>query len=221
MYVIINENRKSEIIMGKFIDLSQEIIDNMNVHPYDDKVKLYQDKYLEEDEYNNFRLEIGMHAGTHIDTPMHLTDRKIFISEIPLEKFAGSGCLLDVRDEKIIGFKQEYIDVVNENDIVILYTGYSDKYGTDEYYTNHPVISEALADFLVDKNIKMLGMDMPSPDNYPFEIHKKLFKNNILIIENLTNLSELVKFNKFNIIAFPLKIKAEASMVRVVANIEL
>src|SRR5690554_2472140 len=118
--------------MSEFIDLSQKIIDNMVVHPYDDKVKLYQDKYLQKDKYNNFRLEIGMHAGTHIDTPMHLTNRKTFISEIPLEKFAGKGFLLVVRDERIIGFKQEYIDVINENDIVILYTGYSDKYGTEE-----------------------------------------------------------------------------------------
>lgn len=207
--------------MGKLIDLSQDIIDNMVVHPYDDKVKLYQDKNLEEDKYNNFRLEIGMHAGTHIDTPMHLTKRKTFISEIPLEKFTGRGCLLDVRGEKSIGFKKEYTDVVNENDIVILFTSHSDKYGTNEYYKNHPVINEELADFFVEKNIKMLGMDLPSPDRYPFEIHKKMFQNNILIIENLTNLLELVNINEFNIIAFPLKIKAEASMVRVIASIDI
>lgn len=206
--------------MSKFIDLSQDIIDNMIVHPYDDKVKLYQDKYLEEDEYNNFRLEIGMHVGTHIDTPMHLTNSKTFISEIPLEKFAGKGCLLDVRGERIIGFKEEYTDVVNENDIVILLTNHSDKYGTEEYYTNHPVINEDLADFFVEKNIKMLGMDLPSPDKYPFEIHKKVFKSNILIIENLTNLSKLVGISDFKIIAFPLKIKAEASIVRVIASID-
>ena len=206
--------------MSKFIDLSQDIFDNMVVHPYDDKVKLYQDKYLEEDKYNNFRLEIGMHAGTHIDTPMHLTNRKTFINEISLEKFAGKGCLLDVRDESIISFKQEYKDVVNENDIVILFTNYSDKYGTEEYYTTHPVINDDLADFFVEKNIKMLGMDLPSPDKYPFKIHKKLFANNILIIENLTNLSELVNINNFNIIAFPLKIKAEASIARVIASID-
>ena len=207
--------------MSKFIDLSHEIIDNMVIHPYDNKVKLYQDKYLEEDKYNNFRLEIGMHAGTHIDTPMHLTKRKTFINEIPLNNFVGNGCLLDVRGEKIIGFKQEYIDVVNENDIVILFTSHSDKYGTKEYYKNHPVINEELADFFIEKKIKMLGMDLPSPDKYPFEIHKKMFQNNILIIENLTNLFELVNINNFNIIAFPLKIKAEASIVRVIASIDI
>ncbi|MFA5523727.1 MAG: cyclase family protein [Tissierellales bacterium] len=207
--------------MRKFIDLSQDIVDDMSVHPYDDKVKLYQDKFIEKDEYNNFRLEIGMHSGTHMDTPMHLTESKTFINEIPLDKFAGRACLLDVRGKSIIDFKEEYSDIVSENDIVILFTNYSEVYGTEEYYTNHPVINEDLANFFIKKNIKMLGMDLPSPDKYPFDIHKRLFKNNILIIENLTNLSELVDINKFNIFAFPLKIKAEASMVRVVASVDI
>ena|SRR5690554_1570013 len=191
----------------------------MPVYPYDDKVKLFQDKFLEKDEYNNFKLEIGMHSGVHIDTSMHLINRKTFINEIPLEKFTGKGCLLDVRDKKIIGFKQEYTGVVNENDIVILYTNYGDKFGTEEYYRNHPVVNEDLANFFVEKNIKMLGMDLPSPDRYLFKIHKKLLENDVLIIENLTNLSKLININNFNIIAFPIKIKAEASMARVVASI--
>lgn len=206
--------------MIKYIDLSQDIIDNMPVHPYDDKVKLYQDKYLDKDEYNNFKLEIGMHAGTHIDSPMHLTNNKTYINEITLERFIGKGCLLDVRGEKIISFKDEYASSVVENDIVILFTDYSKKYGTEDYYTNHPVISEALADFFIDKKIKMLGIDLPSPDRYPFEIHKKLFNNNILIIENLTNLSELIGYESIQIIALPLKIKAEASMARVIAIVD-
>ncbi|MFW6281647.1 MAG: hypothetical protein ACOC1O_02480 [bacterium] len=63
-------------------------------------------------------------------------------------------------------------------------------------------------------------MDLPSPDKYPFEIHKILFDNNILLIENLTNLSCLLSVSDFEIIAFPLKIKAEASIARVVARIK-
>ena len=207
--------------MTRFIDLSHDIINHMDVHPYDDKVKLYQDKFIQKDEYNNFRLEIGMHTGTHIDTPMHLINHKTFINEIPLEKFTGKGCLLDVRNESVISFKEEYGDIVGENDIVVLFTGHSNKYGAKDYFTNHPVIDEELTNFFIEKKIKMLGMDLPSPDKYPFEIHKKLFKNNILITENMTNLSELLNVNKFEIIAFPLKIKAEASIARVVAKILL
>ena len=199
------------------MDLSQDIIDSMPVYPGDDAVTLYQNKCLDKDGYTSFNLGIGMHGGTHIDTPMHLINHETFINEIPLDRFAGKGCLLDVRNEKIIGFKQEYIDIVKENDIVLLFTTYSEYYGRDEYYTNHPVISEDLADFLIEKNIKMLGIDMPSPDMYPFEIHKKMFKHNILILENLANLSDLINADNFEIIAFPLKIRAEASLVRAVA----
>lgn len=62
-----------------------------------------------------------------------------------------------------------------------------------------------------------IGMDMPKPDNYPFEIHKLLFNNDIFIIENLTNLDKLKGVDNFQVIAFPLRIKAEASVVRAVA----
>ncbi|MDD4111992.1 MAG: cyclase family protein [Herbinix sp.] len=207
--------------MKKYIDLSQDIIDDMPIHPYDDQVRLYKDKFLDKDKYVNYRLEIGMHSGTHIDTPMHLTDRETYINEIPVDRFIGRGLLLDVRNESLIKFKEYYSDLVREDDIVLLYTGHSDRYGTKEYYAEQPLIDKDLANFFVEKSIKMLGMDLPSPDNYPFEIHKLLFDNNILIIENLTNLSELIDVKDFDVIAFPLKIRAEASMARVVACIDI
>lgn len=206
--------------MGKLIDLSREIYDDMPVFPCDDRVRLYQDKYLERDGYVNHKLETEMHSGTHIDTPMHLIKSDTYISGIPLDKFAGRGVMLDVRNEKIIKYKDEYKGLVMENDIVLLYTGHGRKYGTDSYYTEYPAVGNDLADFLVEKKIKMLGMDLPSPDYYPFEVHKKLFENNILIIENLTNLSGLLNIKKFSIIAFPLKIRAEASLARVAAWVE-
>lgn len=205
--------------MTRFIDLSHDIKDKMTVHPYDSCVKLYQDRFLESDKYNNFRLEIGMHAGTHIDTPMHLTERITPINRISLEKFMGRGCILDVRDESVITYKEEYLSKVNEGDIVLLYTNHSNKYGTEEYYSNYPIVSKELVDFFIKKNIKILGIDSPSPDKYPFEIHKLLFDHDILIMENMTNLSELLTIKNFEIIALPLKINAEAALVRAVARV--
>lgn len=205
--------------MIKYIDLSHNIVNNMPVHPYDASVILYQDKCLKADKYNNFRLEIGMHSGTHIDTPMHMTNSNTFIDEIALDKFIGKGCILDVRDEKVITYKEEYSNMVSENDIVLLHTNHSTKYGTDDYFINHPILDKKLTDFFIEKKIKMLGMDLPSPDKYPFEIHKILFDHSILLIENLTNLSKLLSTKNFEIMAFPLKIKADASLVRVVARI--
>jgi kynurenine formamidase len=207
--------------MKTIIDLSHVIQDNMTVHPYDGTVKVYEDKILDRDKYNNSRLETGMHAGTHIDAPRHFLNSDMYISDFPLEQFAGSGCLLDVRGENIIYLKEEYYDLVQENDIVLLFTGFSSLYGETDYYerfNDHPTVDTKLADFFVKKKVKMLGMDMPKPDNYPFEIHKLLLNNDIFIMENLTNLEKLLNIPSFEVLAFPLKIRAEASIVRAVAR---
>lgn len=203
----------------KLIDLSHEINDNMPVYPGDMKTGLLQVKFLSRDKYNNHRLEISMHSGTHIDSPMHLTEREQYISEIPLESFIAEGCLLDVRGQAVIGLKPEYRSLVKENSIVLLYTGFDRHYGTKAYYENHPCMDIELCRFLIGKNIKMVGMDIPAPDRYPFEIHKLLFSNNIYVMENLTNLDRLLNAGRFEVMAFPLKIRADSSMTRAVARI--
>lgn len=205
--------------LEKLVDLTQIIEDDMPVYPGDMKTNLVQTEYLNVNSYNNHRLEIGMHAGTHIDSPMHLTESVEYISEIPLDSFIGEGCIIDVRNQCIIKMKLEYENLIKENSIVLLYTGLDEVYGTSQYYEEHPIIDIEFCKFLIRKNIKVIGIDIPSPDRYPFEIHKMLLQNKVFIIENLTNLHRLLKVQKFEVIAFPLKIKADGSMARVVARV--
>lgn len=212
--------RKRGGIMGELIDLTHVIEDNMPIYPGDIRTNLFQTKYLNENKYNDHRLNISMHAGTHIDSPMHLTESDQYISELSLESFIAKGCVIDVRNQSIIEMKADYEELIKENSIVLFYTGLDKLYGKPEYYKEHPIIDINLCKFLLKKNIKMLGIDMPSPDKYPFEIHKLLLKNKVYIIENLTNLDKLMDIQDFEIMAFPLKIKADGSMTRVVARIK-
>jgi conserved domain protein len=205
--------------LTKYIDLSYEIEHQMAVYPGDDELKLYRHRFLNRDYYNDTKLETGMHVGTHIDAPSHLLNKDRFICDYPVEKFIGNGCLLDVRNEEIIKLKDEYLDKVQEGDIVLLYTGYDEFFGTDKYFENHPIVDEKLAQFFVDRGVKLIGIDMPSPDQYPFKVHHKLLENDILIIENLRNLKKLEGVKRFEVMAFPLNIRAEASLTRVVARI--
>ena len=64
----------------------------------------------------------------------------------------------------------------------------------------------------------MVCMDSPSPDRHPFEIHKLLLENSILIAENLTNIEKLLHVRKFEVIALPLNILADSSPARIVAR---
>jgi len=201
----------------RIIDLTHTIVDNMTVYPGDIRTNLFQTKYLKVNSYNDHRLDISMHTGTHIDSPMHLTNSNKYISSTPIEKFIGAGIILDVQNEPIIKMKPIYNDQIKENHIILLYTGHDKHYNSSSYYENHPIIDTGLCEFLISKNIKMIGIDLPSPDNYPFDIHKMLLENNIYIIENLTNLNSLINIDKFEIIALPLKIDADSSMARVIA----
>jgi kynurenine formamidase len=65
----------------------------------------------------------------------------------------------------------------------------------------------------------MIGIDWFSPDKEPYPFHKLLLENNILILENLTNLDMLIGKN-FKIFAFPLNIHADSSILRAVARIK-
>jgi len=203
----------------KLIDLSHTIHPGLTVFPEDPQISLIQVKDYHRDGYNNFQLITGMHVGTHLDGPMHLTASKSFISELPLESFTGKGIVIDVHDKNLIELKHIKHYLIEAGDIVLFYSGYDKFYGKDEYYTNYPVFDEELAHYLVELKVKMIGIDWFSPDLRPYPIHEILLKNNILILENLTNLDFLLSGPAFEIFAFPLKINADSSIVRAVAKI--
>lgn len=204
----------------RLIDISHEIDNNMPVFPGDIRTNLFQTSYLSVSHYNTFRLESCMHSGTHIDSPMHLVSGSKYISEIKLGSFISHGCILDVRGQQVIKMKADYEQMIAPGSAVLLFTGHDSYYGTQGYYDDHPCVDGDFGRFLADRNIKILGVDMPSPDKSPFEIHKMLFNKGICILENLTNLEQLLAEEKFEVIAFPLKIKADSSLVRAVARVE-
>jgi len=206
--------------LSKYIDLSRRITPDLPTHPYDSPLSLIRDKTLERDGYVNTRLEGGMHSGTHLDVPMHLIRDGRYTADWDLNRFAGKGCLLDVREEESIAYRESYDSRIGEGDFVILLTGWSRHWEREEYFSGHPLVTEELADFFIDRKIGLLGMDQPSPDAYPFPVHKKLFARDIPILENLTNLESLLGRDDFEILAFPLKIEAEGSPVRAVARIK-
>jgi kynurenine formamidase len=206
--------------MAKLIDLSWEIYQGMPVYPGDIEVELENDKKLESDDYENHNLKMGMHAGTHLDLPAHMIKSDYYVSEVKLDSLCGKAKLIYAAGEELIRYKKEYDSLIEKDDRVLIYTGFAEKYGSRDYYKEHPMIGQELAHFLIDRKIKMLGFDMPSPDSFPYQIHKLLFENDIFILENLTNLDKLLGYKSFELLVFPLKIRAEAAPVRAAALLE-
>ncbi len=202
----------------KLIDISHNLGNETPSYPGDYNLSLTKYKSLEEDNYTSYLLSSCLHTGTHIDTPMHLLHDERMVSDFAVDHFIGKGVLLDVRGEDMIAMKPCYQEMVADESVVLLYTGIGKCYGTEKYFTKHPVVSAELSEFLISRKIKMLGMDMPSPDYPPFPIHKALLSNEIFLLENITNLRALLEIKDFEVIALPLKISAEASFARAVCR---
>jgi kynurenine formamidase len=202
-----------------FIDLTHPFHRNIAVFPDDDPVQIDHVRTLERDGFNNYRLTTGMHVGTHIDGPMHMTSDPRMINQIPLGRFAGRGVLIDVRGETQIEFRETFRTRIQPDDIVLSYSGLDIHFGTPDYFTQYPDITEELARFLSSLPIKMVAIDWVSPDHHPYPVHDILFKSNILILENLTNLGQLLNEPNFEVFAFPLRIEADSSIVRAVARV--
>lgn len=202
----------------RYIDLSHTFKDEMPVFPGDSISELKQVAFFEKNGYNSFYIQSGMHVGTHIDAPFHMIPGGKKLSEIQAEHFFGPAKVIDVRNQKKIDINILKERTIEKESILLLHTGHDKYYRTNKYYNNFPVITPAFAEAVIEKGIKIIGFDSPSPDDYPYDVHKLLFSNDVLIIENLTGLEQLLNIDKFEIIALPVKFHSAGAPVRVIAR---
>ncbi len=113
------------------------------------------------------------HAGTHLDAPWHYGptsegEQAKTIDKIPLEWCFGYGVRLDMR-HKGKGESISILDItsalekinyeINPLDIVFIWTD-ADKHAYEPGYTEiHPGMSEEATLYLVDKGVKIIGID--------------------------------------------------------------
>lgn len=203
----------------QYIDLSHEFVDNMPTYFGDPPTTLKQITTIAKNGYVDHQLTTVMHVGTHMDAPLHMIEGGKYMSEISLDHFVGPGVLLDVRGKKEIDHTM--IPKIPRGSIVLLRTGLSLIYGSQDYEKEFPKITESFAEKLVAVGSSILGLDFLNPDTEEtFPVHKILLSKEVLIIENLMNLEALVGVKNFEVFAFPMKLHAEAAPVRVVARVK-
>src|SRR3989344_4037424 len=119
------------------------------------KVKWYKEK----DAPVEFRKMFWKKYGKFIDDPRHMVKNGRSLDQISVDKFIGKGVLIKISDKK---FDLDAIKSTNieQGDIVLFYTGISEVYHQSEYYDNYPAITKEIAEYLVNKKVKMVGVDM-------------------------------------------------------------
>jgi kynurenine formamidase len=150
---------------------------------------------MPEDANSVTALEIVCHTGTHLDAPCHFILGAPAIDQIPLQRLMGPGVIVrpDLGSRHEVRASDLAASDVRAGDIAILDTGWWRVGGGDG---EHPCLDEEAAWWLVERGVKVLATDLPTPDlagcrrrpDFDWPVHRILLGHGVLIAENLTNL---------------------------------
>ncbi len=218
----------------KLIDLSHTIVPDMplfspaapkpEIQPW-----LSHTQAAESGNYTGCTCEISevrflTSIGTYLDSPYHFHPEKGAIESLDLTQLVLPGIVIDCTTAKA---KQPIgPEVLSGIDIsskaVLFHTGWSRYWGQPEYF-EFPFLTKATAETLREGSAKLAGVDFLVIDDTTDPqrpVHVTLLKNDILIVENLTNLQALPT-TRFTFHAVPVKLAGAAAFpVRAYAMIE-
>lgn len=168
----------------------------------------------------NSGLEKAGHIGTHFD---------IMDKEFSIENILTKGKIFDISNIKASEINVADLDLssVQQNDFVIFHSGILKKYGygTKEYFSTYIELSDKLIDYLIDKKVSFIGVDMAGikkPENHP-RADQYCADSGIFIIENLSNLDLLLEemtSNFFTVYTFPVNMSGFSGLpCRVIAEV--
>jgi arylformamidase len=207
------------------IDLSMDIYDGAPTMPMDPKCSVNEHCNLSTLGYNLSRLTISTHQGTHLDAPFHFFNDGLTVDRLDLSKCMGNAIKIDLsakqpKEPLGIADMQPYERRICKGSRILLQTGWDGVYPEQRYFSDFPYVTTQLADWFADREICLLGMDMPTPNPKDWKyVHERLLGKGIVIVEGLSHLKE-IPMDEFTFVALPLKIRGrDGSPLRAIAII--
>lgn len=194
--------------------------------PWHQKVEIRQMGRLEEVGRNTHSILLGSHSGTHMDAPLHFYNDTEGIDKADLQMICGKLTVVDFTHMGA-GSVVEYEDVkeLSVTERMLFRFDWWKNWKSPHYYKSFPFFSEGAISFLIERGIRVMALDTPSPDDGgaiackdDSPIHKKLLENGVVLIEYLSNTDCLMADKKYWFFALPLKIKnCDGAPSRVIA----
>ena len=200
------------------IDLSKYIIHDLT-HSLGEHIAGFASKparTLATDGWNAQTLTIYSHAGTHMDAPFHFG-----VSDQTIDQFTPQDLMCHTWIAKVtVTESKQLITVTDLGDVskqlkpgqgLMICTNWHKKYKDKDFKSGLPRISAELAQWCVDRRVKMLGVEPLSVADVEnleevTSIHQTLLGGGVIIVEGLKNL-DLIQSNQVFFMALPLKIK--------------
>ncbi|MBS1598162.1 MAG: cyclase family protein [Bacteroidetes bacterium] len=171
------------------------------------------------------KIEMVSNTGTYIDCPFHRYEHGKDLSEVELKNFAELEAIkISVSHTKTLAITVEHLRGHELRDrAILIHTGWDEYWNTENYYENHPYLTEQAAQYLRDCHVKLVGIDSHNIDDTSGKtrpVHSTLLGAEILIVEHLCNLYVLPN-DGFLFSAVPPKFKGVGTFpVRAMARIK-
>lgn len=205
----------------RIIDLSLTINNDMP------GVAITTAKRLEVEGWNATTLKLYSHCGTHMDAPRHFLSEGNTLDQQPLDVLIGPAIVVNIapaQPKELITIEHlaSVAHQIKPGARILLRSDWHKRYGTPQYRHELPRISLPLAEWLVARQVALLGVEPPSVADVNnkqdlTEVHQTLFRGNVVIVEGLANLDQITQ-PVVQFIALPLKIEnGDGCPVRAIA----
>jgi arylformamidase len=199
----------------RIYDVSVPISARTPTYPGDPGIDIRQWLSLADGDVANVTaLHFGAHTGTHVDAPAHFLKDAPKLPSLDLHTLIGEVQVIELPDD-VMAIDQSHVEnLLNDGASRVLFkTRNSDFWseGNGEFHTDYTYLSPAAAKELVDRGVRLVGIDYLSVERFKsekFETHEILLSNGVVIIEGLD--LRAVPAGVFELICLPLKI-AEGS----------
>lgn len=169
-----------------------------------------RETYAPGTEFHIGKIEMVANTGTYVDAPFHRFANGLDLSELPLESLVNlEAVVIRVPDDVTEIDAACFQAIEPAGKAVLVHTGWSRHWRTDQYFEGHPYLTEAAAVYLRDNGAALVGIDSLNIDCISTghrPVHTSLLGANIPIAEHLTNLDQVPDAG-FRFHAAPVKVK--------------
>jgi arylformamidase len=198
-----------DTIASDWIDISLPFHTNMWHWPSDPPARAERIKDRDKgDPVSLMEIQWVDHTGTHVDAPLHFIAGGKTIDDMPLNATIGRARVIEIKDTESIKVEDLIPYHIRRGERILFKTLNSTKYLPDDsFFEDYVYISPAAAHYLVEKGIRVVGIDYISVGSFRYpemnaETHQTLLNNGVYIIEGL-NLSK-AKPGKYELLCLPL-----------------
>lgn len=169
-------------------DISQTLREGIAVWPGDPEFRQHWISRIRDGKESNVSaVYMGIHTGTHLDAPLHLSDSGGDIKSADIDRFLGEARVLEIASKNCI--RAADLSMLDWHGVKrVLFKTSTCRPSEEAPVQRHIFLHPDAAEFMIQRGIILVGIDAPSIDAWDdasLPVHRILLDHDISILEGV------------------------------------